>query len=124
MSQRSGQRQSQNSGPGTAEWIGPSAEGQPGQRSSRPSRELALLLVERQQSLASRFAGDGGAGGLHANHRIFKRAEAAGAGLVQGDRNRPGVVNRSRGTTRANSCEVVAALDAAREHAVNQTGAG
>src|SRR5271157_2770594 len=82
------------------------------------------LLVERQESLASRFAGDRGAGGLHANHSVFKSAEATSTGLVQGNRNRSGVIRGSRRATRASRCEVVAALDASREHAVNQTGAG
>src|ERR1700740_1848673 len=50
------------------------------------------LLVERQKGLASRFAGNSGAGGLHAHHRLFERAEAADTGLVDGDRRSRRVV--------------------------------
>src|SRR5579871_5284736 len=85
------------------------------------------LLVEREQALASTFAGDGRAGRLHANHCVFERAEAADTGLVQSDRNRRRIVLNFRSTTRASGSEVVAALGAGAENAVNQAsgdGAG
>src|SRR5580704_7442354 len=59
------------------------------------------LLVERQKTLTGRFAADRRAGGLNANHSIFKRAEAADTSLVNGDRAARGEIRHGRRTTGA-----------------------
>src|SRR5579863_54133 len=86
--------------------------------------KLQQLLVERQKSLASSLRADRRARGLHANHGIFKRAEAADASLVQGHRNRRCVVNASRRTAGAGRVKRVAALGAGTQNAVEQARCG
>src|SRR5450631_1954144 len=99
----------------------------------RAANSLSLLFgctlsmyfarLDRAEHLASGHCCDDGARGLHANHRIFVRAEGADTGLVQGGRGSIRDIRYGRRTTGdAGGGEVVTALDARGQTIVDQAG--
>src|SRR5579863_10690505 len=82
------------------------------------------LVVQRGQTLAGVLAGDRATRGLHTNHSIFIRAEAADTGLVSRNRNAGREVHRGRRTTRTGRNERVTALGAGGQNAVDQASSG
>ena len=84
-------------------------------------RQIRLLVERRRRATASSNCCTRR---LNANHRVFEGAEAADTGLVQSDRASGSSVLHQRRTTRTRGEEVVAALGAAAQHAVNQAGRG
>ena len=79
--------------------------------SARRSSLSLRLLVERVQSLAGRNACNPGASGVRADNRVFVWAEAAVAGLSDGDGSARYVAGRA--SVRRCSLEQKAALAAA-----------
>src|ERR1700676_4931333 len=77
------------------------------------------------QDLATCYAGNRCARRLNANHSVFERAEAADTGLIHRDWNGIGLVRHGRiSACDTGSREVVTALDASRQHAVDQASRG
>src|SRR5450755_1648506 len=84
---------------------------------------MYFARLDRAEHLASGHCCDDGARGLHANHRIFVRAEGADTGLVQGGRGSIRDIRYGRRTTGdAGGGEVVTALDARGQTIVDQAG--